>query len=336
MDLLLIFVSGLTLGGLTCSVIQVGLFSSLFAQGMHSRVKIASSVSIYIVTRLVGAVLLGLLLGFLGETAVLSGKFLYGVQFLAGVIMILTAISFLPIKRLPTFWAGGSWNYVSRLVQGVFRLKHQWVVVPVFFGLASFFIPCGATLAIEAQALSTGSPLYAALTLSLFVIGTIPAFLGMSLLGKILSAQMRQGFYAVMGLFLLVLGIATINGVLVLFDSPVTLQKIAAYSPFYIDDGSEVLSGEELNGVRSVPISITDNGYAPGTIWVSSGDRVKLLLTTKDVYNCASVFRIPALGISKALPVSGTEVVEFVANVPEDLYFSCSTGLKTGVIHVIS
>ena len=280
MDLLLIFISGLTLGGVTCSLIQVGLFSSLFAQGVHSQVKILTSVSIYLVTRLLGAIFLGLFLGFLGEKAVLSGSVLYGVQFVAGLIMIFTALSFLPIKKMPLFSFGNGWETFSRLVERVFGLQHQWFVVPVFFGLASFFIPCGATLAIEAQAFATGSPIYSALTLSVFVIGTIPAFLGMSLIGRFLSVRLQRGFYALMGIFLMVLGLITINGVFVLVNSPITLQRLAAYSPIYIDDGSENLSGDVLNGVRSVPISITDNGYAPGTIWVASGDRVKLLMTS--------------------------------------------------------
>ena len=171
----------------------------LFAQGAHSQAKLYSSISIYLLTRIVGAILIGLLLGFLGRSAVLSGQVLYTVQLIAGLVMIFTAISFLPVKRLGFLPAVGGWGTFSKLIERVFGMKHQWIVVPLFFGLISFFIPCGATLAIEAQALSTGSPFYAALSLTVFVIGTIPAFLGMSILGKFLSMQLRPLFCIVTG-----------------------------------------------------------------------------------------------------------------------------------------
>lgn len=333
MDFGIVFLAGLTLGGLSCSLIQIGLFSSGVTIHSSSR-KLYWDISSFLITRVVVAMLLGLGLGFLGTSFLIPDAIKLFFQLLAGIIMVFTALSFVNVT-FTTFGFSLVWKKISEVVFKI--INSHSLFSPILLGIISLFIPCGAMLAVESAALVTGSPFQSALLLGVFVIGTIPAFLGIGLLSTIFRSKFQKSFYVLLGAFLLVFGILTINGVLVLANAPITLQKIYAYSPIQLNEENEIaLSGViKAEGKREVVIDIYPEGYTPDVISVGKGETVHLILKTHGVYNCSSMFKIPAKDISQQLPPDGTTVVTFVADDMGTMQFSCATGLKTGTIQVI-
>jgi len=334
MDFGIVFLAGLTLGGLSCSLIQIGLFSSGVTTRSSSR-KLYWDISSFLITRVLVAMLLGLGLGFLGTSFLIPDPIKLFFQLLAGVIMVFTALSFANVTLPSPFGFSLFWKKISEVLFKI--INSHSLFSPILLGIISLFIPCGAMLAVESAALVTGNPFQSALLMGVFVIGTIPAFLGIGLLSTIFRSKFNKSFYVLMGAFLLVFGILTINGVLVLANAPITLQKIYAYSPIQLNEENERSLSGVINseGVREIVIDIYPEGYTPDVISVGMGESVQFILKTHGVYNCSSVFKIPAEDVSQQLPPDGTTVVSFVAGEVGTMQFSCATGLKTGIIQVI-
>lgn len=89
------------------------------------------------------------------------------------------------------------------------------------------------------------------------------------------------------------------------------------------------------NGKQLVTINVNNSGYATDTTSLKIGVPVKLTIVSKNVQSCARSFVIPSLNISKLLPSTGTEIIEFTPTELGILTFSCSMGMYTGSFNII-
>ena len=69
-------------------------------------------------------------------------------------------------------------------------------------GVATFFLPCGFTQAVQVYALSTGSPLTAGAIMAVFAIGTAPGLLALAGL-TLVPRSARPAFVRVVGVVVL-------------------------------------------------------------------------------------------------------------------------------------
>ena len=76
----------------------------------------------------------------------------------------------------------------------------------VFTGL----LPCGLVYAFAVRAVSTGGAASGLLTMLAFGIGTIPAMVGVGLLGSVISTNWRSHVYRWSGVVMIVLGMVTV------------------------------------------------------------------------------------------------------------------------------
>ena len=98
MDLWLIFLTGLTVGGLTCLAVQGGLLASTIAareeedlgEGSHRKHNLVP-VAAFLTTKFLAYIILGFILGAFGSALALSDTARIVMQFLAGVYMIAIA-----------------------------------------------------------------------------------------------------------------------------------------------------------------------------------------------------------------------------------------------------
>lgn len=344
MDLWLIFLTGLTVGGLSCLAVQGGLLASTIAareeddleEGRNRKHNIWPVVA-FLSTKFIAYVILGFILGAFGSTLALSDSARIIMQMLAGVYMIFIALDLLnvhPIFRYSVITPPG---FLMRKVKGTARSRDLFA--PALLGALTIFIPCGTTLAMEAFAISSGNPILGAAIMGVFTLGTFPLFFGLGFLTTILGDTFRTRFFKLAGVLVLYLGITTFNSSLVLAGSPITLATIREAIPIYID-----LSGEESaadstvrleNGVQIADISVYPTSYIPNRLQVQSGMPVKLNLTPTGGFGCTSAFRIPQLGISKTLAQNVTTPVEFIPKTKGKLTWTCSMGMYYGVIEVI-
>ena len=335
MDLWVIFLTGLTVGGLTCLAVQGGLLASVIAakeeeeieKGVNNRNTIFPTL-VFLSTKLVAYTILGFILGAFGGALNISPNVQIIMQFIAGLYMIAVALNLLNVHPIFRYVVIQSPRFLTRIVRN--QSKSKDLFAPAFLGAVTIFIPCGTTLAMEALAISSANAFFGAAIMFTFILGTVPLFFGVGWLTSILGDNLRGRFLKIAGFAVLYLGITSANGALVAGGSPITLPSVT------ID-----LSGNRNQVQNNVPITqnpeidIKSNGYSPNYIRVRKGEIVNLTLKSTDVFSCASAFRIPSFNIAKNLLPNDSQLVSFVPTQTGQFQFNCSMGMYRGIIEVI-
>lgn len=338
MNLWVIFLTGLTVGGLTCLAVQGGLLASVIAAREEEEVekKINTKNPVrptlaFLAAKLVSYTFFGALLGAFGLAIGISQTTQVIMQGVAGLYMIAIALNLLNVHPIFRYVVIQPPKFIVRKVRS--QSKSKDLFAPAFLGAMTIFIPCGTTLAMEALAISSGNVLLGAAIMATFVLGTTPLFFGIGWITSILGDTFRTKFLRIAAIGVLYLGVTSLNGALVAGGSPVTLQSFIKI--FTIQSNSESVDSQISSGVQQIEISVTSNGYSPRYIKVKKDIPVKLTLNSKDAYSCASAFRIPSLGISKNLQANETQIITFTPKEAGNIAFSCSMGMYTGVIEVL-
>lgn len=345
MDLWLIFITGLTVGGLTCLAVQGGLLASTIAareeedlEGGYSRKHNILPILAFLATKLIAYTILGFILGSFGAALALSDNVRIIMQLLAGGYMIAVALNLLNIHPIFKYAIIQPPRFLFKIVKDT--TKNKDLFAPALLGALTIFIPCGTTLAMEAFAISSGNTILGAAVMGTFTLGTVPLFFGLGFLTTTLGDVFRTRFFKLAGVLVMYLGITTFNSSLILAGSPITLQTIKDQIPITIDlsGGTSVANNSNVrmeNGVQITDISIFPTSYNPNYIQVRSNIPVKLNLTPTGGLGCTSAFRIPQLGISQTLVQNQTTAVEFTPTKPGKIAWTCSMGMYSGVIEVI-
>ncbi len=342
MNLIPIFITGLTIGGLTCMAVQGGILASLITAREEKEVqdnqKKKSSlwpVAFFLGAKLIAYSLLGLVLGAVGQALAFTETTQIVMQFIAGTYMIAVALYLFNIH--PIF------RYV--LIQPPQALR-KWVYsqttrtdvfAPALFGFVTIFMPCGTTLAMEALAISSGSAFWGAAVMATFVVATMPVFFGLGWITTVLGDAFQQKFLKVAALVLVYLGVISINGGLNVVGSPVTLQSISRSfyeHSRYANQGTDASSSKIVNGVQLASIDVYATGYTPNYLQLKAGVPVRLIVATKGALGCTSIFRIPALGIQASLQQKD-QVIEFTPTKPGKITYTCGMGMYSGVMDII-
>ena len=341
-NLWVIFLTGLTVGGLTCLAVQGGLLASVIAEreeessggkGLARHAMYATGA--FLVSKYIAYVALGFILGAFGGAINIGGEVQTVMQLLAGVYMVAVALNLLNIHPIFRYVIIQPPRFLTRLVRN--QSKSKDIFAPALLGAMTIFIPCGTTLAMEALAISSANAFAGAAIMAVFILGTMPLFFGIGVLTSFMGEAFKSKFLKLAAIAVIYLGITSINGSLVALGSPVTLQSIAENSPVVIDlDGADSTSQDVGFSTNQNPeIDITSYGYAPNYIRIKKDQPVTITLRSKDAYSCASAFRIPSLGIKKNLAANDTQIISFTPTKKGKIPFSCSMGMYRGVIEVI-
>lgn len=344
MNYWLIFLTGLSIGGFTCLAVQGGLLASVISarQEEEKRTPKYLITFVFLGAKLIAYTLLGLLLGLAGEKLSLSVTTQSILQAIAGLYMLAIALNLLNVHPIFRYAVVQPPRFLTRLVKKESRSSDLFA--PFLLGALTIFIPCGTTLGMEALAISTASPVAGALTMFFFMLGTIPAFLGLGLATTYLGSTFRKKFAVVSAIALIYLGLSSINGTLILLGSPVTASTFA--SPFValgkvlVNPAGDAVAGAStevnlVDGVQMASINVSGRGYSPRNVEVKSGVPVKLTLNPQGFLGCTSQFVIPELNISKRLDEHAPTVIEFTPKKAGKLTYTCSMGMYTGTINVI-
>lgn len=338
MNLWVIFLTGLTVGGLTCLAVQGGLLASVIAareeeeveKGVNTKHSLRPTLA-FLAAKLVAYTFFGALLGAFGLAIGINQTTQVIMQGLAGLYMIAIALNLLNVHPIFRYAVIQPPKFLVRKVRS--QSKSKDLFAPALLGAMTIFIPCGTTLAMEALAISSGNVLLGAAIMATFVLGTMPLFFGIGWLTSVLGDTFRTKFLKIAAIGVLYLGITSLNGALVASGSPVSLQSFVKI--FTVQSNSERVDSQMSAGVQNIEIAITASGYTPQYIKVKKDIPVSLTLKSKDAYSCASAFRIPSLGISKNLKANEKQIITFTPKEIGNIAFSCSMGMYTGVIEVL-
>lgn len=340
MNLWVIFLTGLTVGGLTCLAVQGGLLASVIAareeeeveKGVHRKSTIFPTLA-FLGAKFIAHIVLGFLLGAFGGAIGISQTAQIVMQLVAGLYMVAVALNLLNIHPIFRYAVIQPPRFLTRKVKNQSKSKDMFA--PALLGAMTIFIPCGTTLAMEALAISSANAFWGAAIMGTFVLGTVPLFFGIGWLTSVLGDNFRGKFLKIAAVAVIYLGLTSINGSFIALGFPINSYTISDVFNARFQQKSEKKLYSEAPITQSVEIVVNAGGYSPNYVRVKKGSPVTVKLIGKDAYSCASAFRIPSLGISKNLQANETYTFTFTPEKTGKIRFACSMGMYTGVIEVI-
>ena len=342
-NLWVIFLTGLTVGGLTCLAVQGGLLASVIAEreeegplGKGTAKHAIYATGAFLVSKYIAYIALGFLLGAFGGALNIGGRVQTIMQLAAGLYMIAVALNLLNIHPIFRYAIIQPPRFLTRMVRN--QSKSKDLFAPSLLGAMTVFIPCGTTIAMEALAISSANAFAGASIMAVFILGTMPLFFGIGVVTSIMGEAFKTKFLKLAAVAVIYLGINSINGSLVALNSPLTLQSLVENFPSTISLGNtnnKQSQDTDKTTTQNAQIDVTSYGYTPNYIRVKKDQEVTLTLKSKDAYSCASAFRIPSLGISKNLTANDTQIITFTPTKIGKINFNCSMGMYRGVIEVV-
>ena len=207
------FLVGIIASLSTCMALVGGLLLSMSANFAKKGDKVRPQI-LFHAGRIFSFFLLGGVIAMIGATFKLGvmGTFVLGM--IVGVVMLILGVNLLDIFNFTKKLQPAMPKFVSEKVMSVSTLNHT--VTPVLVGIATFFLPCGFTQAMQIYALSTGSFLKGSFTMLAFALGTLPVLALVSFSSYGIKNSAKSGiFFKSAGLVVIMFAIFNIINSLV-------------------------------------------------------------------------------------------------------------------------
>ncbi len=325
--LLPIFLTGLITGGLTCLAVQGGLLASTVAMQEEEKLKDKAKkksnilpIASFLVAKLIAYTFLGVLLGWFGSLFQLSIGAQIIMQSFVVIFMFGTAFNILNIHPIFRYFAIQPPRFLTRRIQS--QTKSKSIFAPAILGAFTVFIPCGTTQAMMALSIGSGSPIFGALIMFAFILGTTPLFFILGFFATKLGEVYQRRFMKIAAIVLILLAIFNLKNILNLANINLSLGR------------SSETTNQEVT--QNPTIEFFETSYSPTSINVKAGSEVKLTLKNISGNGCIQSFVIPKLNLQKIVRVGTSETLTFKApNEKGQIAFMCSMGMYRGIINVI-
>ena len=202
-------------------------YSSIKLGGEPSKGYQAAAHLLYSLGRVTTYTTLGAIFGYIGGVVTFSNLANGILLVVAGVLMILAGLSLLgKIKFLTVIeHSFGSSGWYKRSFKKILNSKSLFSFY--LLGLLNGLLPCGFVYFFAIAAASTASPLYGALVMFVFGIGTIPAMFGLGFLTSLASSStFRNMMMSLSSIAVILYGIFTLyNGYTYISNPKKTVQQ---------------------------------------------------------------------------------------------------------------
>ena len=315
MNLGLVFLTGLTTGGLSCLAVQGGLLASSLAQQVEQNIPVqiapksapqpagqqagaakqdlARPITLFLGAKLVAYTILGFLLGGLGSVLQLTPLMQAIMQLAIGVFMVGMALRIFNVHPFFRYFIIEPPAFITRYIRRTAKTGADNAVTPLFLGTLTVLIPCGVTQVVMATAIASGSPTEGAAIMFAFILGTSPLFFALAYLATQLGRTLEARFMQVVAVIVLVLGLVSINTGLNLAGTPILPRGLTSARPYppatagaTPGTGQAVaLSGSQSAGQGNrITINVTDYSYEPGQVQAPANQPLQLKLVTNNTY----------------------------------------------------
>ncbi len=95
-----------------------------------------------------------------------------------------------------------------------------------------------------------------------------------------------------------------------------------------------IAEGTVKNGVRTVDMTVTEDGFVPAKVKALKGEKLRLVVTRKTNRTCATEIVIPNYKINAKLPLDKPVTVELTPKASGEIKYACGMDMITGVILV--
>ncbi|MBI4948315.1 sulfite exporter TauE/SafE family protein [Candidatus Berkelbacteria bacterium] len=337
----LIFLTGLTTGGLSCLAVQGGLLANVIAKeatdsqqqdNFNKNNESIFAISLFLIAKIFVYTLLGLLLGWFG-TMLQLGPIARAILLLViAVFMIGTGLRMLNVHPIFNIFYLQPPKFIRKFIRQFSKNSKRDYITPVFLGGLTVLIPCGITQAMMLLAIGTANPLYGALIMFAFTLGASPVFFILAYFTTKLGENLHKQFVRIIALIILIFGLISLESSLNLMGSPVSFANAKqSYLNNKNKETPKITKTTPAQKGQIIEIDVLDYGYSPNNIEAKANTPTTIKLKSNNVYSCSRAFTIPELGIQLILPQDGTESIEIPAQTGT-LRFSCSMGMYTGRI----
>lgn len=326
---------GLAAGVSTCLALTGGLvlaLSAAFAAGRNADAagevlaRLRPS-AVFVTGRIVGFAILGALLGALGASIALPPMAVAVLMVSVAVLMTLLGARLTGLSPRVAAWSPTLPMGLGRSLgmdEGAVAAYSDTRALAL--GVATFFLPCGFTQAVQVYALSTGSPLAAGAIMAVFAIGTAPGLLALAGLPALIPSGARPAFTRVVGV--VVLGFSLLNGAAGL--------RLMGVSPgFGLADGPAATPAVTIeDGVQVLRTFQFATGYMPEDAALYAGVPTRWIVDSREGGSCAIFLQVPSLGLAVTLH-GGENAIDLPPLKPGRIAYSCSMGMYGGSLTVI-
>ena len=206
---LMLLTAGLLAGFSHCMGMCGPLVGSFVMHQRKYKADVTSSLLTFQLGRLSTYLLLGLVAGTVGSLVrftVVAHGWQSRMSILVGILMLIAAVNLLG------WWPVRLRIVPLRLIRGVsarirFFMGVQHPAANFALGMCNGLLPCAPVYTMLLLAVTLGNPLYSALAMFTFGLGTLPAMLGVGLFASQLSIRLRTHLYKVGALLVLFVGI---------------------------------------------------------------------------------------------------------------------------------
>lgn len=301
-----------------------GLFTSIHCIGMCGAIGIFASSEtnsvrslrrplLYNAGRVVSYSLIGAVVGLAGSVFTISIYLRGVIIIIAGVFMLLMALSMLGIVRfrLPHFCK----FRFSRGKYGAFAI-----------GLLNGLMPCGPMQAMQLYALSTGSALSGAFAMFLFALGTVPLMLLSGILVNLSRGKAKIIIGKVSCILILLLSLSMLNRGLLGIGVDLTSlfpKSDSSYTAAVISDN-----------IQTVELELDFDSY--GDVIVQKGIPVKITIHAEEGKITGCNNEIVSVDFGFDVPIKpGENIIEFTPQKEGEYTFTCWMNMIKNRIKVI-
>jgi plastocyanin domain-containing protein len=96
----------------------------------------------------------------------------------------------------------------------------------------------------------------------------------------------------------------------------------------------DIAEGTVKDGVRTVEVQVTEDGFVPSKIKTNKGEKLRLVVTRKTDRTCATEIVVADHGIEQKLPLGKPVTVEFTPKKSGEIKYACGMGHITGVVFI--
>ncbi len=95
-----------------------------------------------------------------------------------------------------------------------------------------------------------------------------------------------------------------------------------------------IAEGTVKGGVRTVEMTVTDDGFVPSKIKAKKGEKLRLVVTRKTDRTCATEIVVKDHGINQPLPLDKAVTVEFTPKKSGEIRYACGMDMISGVVFI--
>lgn len=186
------FLIGIVASLSTCMAVVGGLVLSMSATFAREGDRVRPQI-LFHAGRIAAFFVLGGAIGALGASFTLGTTGMFVLSLLVGVVMLVLGLNLLDVFPSLKRFQPALPKFLAARALGVSSMNHT--LTPLLVGVATFFLPCGFTQAMQFYTLTTGGFLAGGATMLAFALGTLPVLALISFSSFSITNSARAGIF---------------------------------------------------------------------------------------------------------------------------------------------